>query len=530
LELIPVNSGGKWGYINKKGEYVINPQFTDAGFFRDGLARVISSDGKIGYISEDGKYKIAATFKNGTLFSDGLAFVVSDDGYPTCIDKSGEMKFVLKQAKRVFSFKEGLAIMVATDNKMGFVDKTGKVVINPQFDDVSFFSEGFAAVQQNNKGGFIDKTGKIVINPQFKYVNNFSEGKAVFNNGKQTGFIDTKGNYIINPQFDEAEPFSEGMSCIRSGKGYGYITKDGKIEINPQFDDASLFSSGLAAIKQGGKYGYINKKGKIEINPQFDYVSSFFDDIAFVEIADKWGIIDKKGKYLVNPQFDLIKTEMPLVSSINTDFYDASNFINKFFERANNSSFDGFGFASTLQDIVNNATYGNYANCPGNGRVSNYESGEDVINYVQNSEVICKNKQKLTDDISIKDVTFHFENRICTAVSSGYSTTKQYKFDEEISVISYRFNLSGEAYGRENTIANEMKTYIENKFNVKFSQKQNIWEVSYDFASSEKMSFAIITSKNLQTYNSDTNNHLEFFVAFDKDAIPSRLESYYSMD
>jgi hypothetical protein len=528
LELIPVKSGGKWGYINTKGEYIINPQFSDAGFFRDGLARAVSSDGKVGYISKDGKYKIAATFKDGTFFSDGLAFVVSDGGYPTCIDKSGEIKFALKEAKRVSSFKDGVAAIVA--DKVGFVDQTGKVIINPQFDEAGFFSEGYAAVRQNNKAGFIDKAGKIVINLQFEDVSSFSEGKATFINGTQTGFIDSKGSYIINPQFDDATEFSEGMACIKSGREWGYINKDGKIEINPQFDAASSFKNGLAAIEQGDKYGFINKKGAIEINPQFDDVSSFFGDIAFVETAGKWGIINKKGKYLVNPQFDQIKTKMPETSVIHTDFYDASNFINKFFERANNSSFDGFDFTSTLQDIVNNTTYGNQATCPGNGKVSNYDSEKDVINYIQNSEVICKNKQKLTDDISIKDVTFHFENRICTAVSSGYSTTKQYKFDEKIAVISYGLNLSGRAYERENAIANEMKTYIENKFNVKFNQRYNTWDIVYDFASNETMSFAIIITKYNQTHNSKTNNHLKFFVAFDKDAIPGRLEYYYSID
>ena len=38
--LAKVKIGDKWGYINKKGEFVINPQFDDARFFLEGLARV----------------------------------------------------------------------------------------------------------------------------------------------------------------------------------------------------------------------------------------------------------------------------------------------------------------------------------------------------------------------------------------------------------------------------------------------------------------------------------------------------------
>ncbi len=168
LKLIPVKSGEKWGYINKKGEYLINPQFQDAGFFRNGLARVVSSDGKTGYINEDGKYIIPAKFKSGTHFFEGLAFVVSDGSFPVCIDKSGETIFSLKQAKYAVSFSEGLAVIVNKEGKFGFVDETGKMIINPQFDTANSFSEGLAVVKQNDKFGFIDKTGKIVINTQFE--------------------------------------------------------------------------------------------------------------------------------------------------------------------------------------------------------------------------------------------------------------------------------------------------------------------------------------------------------------------------
>ncbi|MDR1654265.1 MAG: WG repeat-containing protein [Prevotellaceae bacterium] len=503
LKLIPVESGDKWGYINKKGEYVINPQFQDAGFFRDGLARVVSSDGKTGYIKEDGKYAIPAKFKSGTHFAEGLAFVVSDGSYPVCIDKSGETKFSLKQAKYAVSFSEGLAMIVTADGKYGFVDKSGKTVINPQFESANSFSEGLAAIEQNNKCGFIDKTGKIVINPQFDEVRDFKNGKAVFHNGKQYGYIDSKGSYAINPQFDHAGNFSEGMAVVKSGKEYGYITESGKIEINPQFDNADVFQSGLAVIEQGERYGYINKQGKIEINPQFDNASAFFGNIALVENADKWGIIDKKGKYIVNPQFDAIKYIFETTSYVHSDYYDASAFINKFFEKAGgDNTFDGFTAESTLQNIIDNPLYGNV------------NAHDKYIAYTNDN-------QEITNEIYVTETQFHFVNAIYENVSadneySGYryetGSTKQYNFSEKFSTIEYEFDLSGEAYGKGSAVAAALKAEIEKRYNVKMESK--------------------VINDNITLYTAYQDNGLSFivggaekgailFISFNKDNLQS---------
>ncbi len=53
--LFCVNVNGKYGYIDKTGKYVINPQFDYAGSFSEGLA-VVEIGGKWGYIDKTGKF------------------------------------------------------------------------------------------------------------------------------------------------------------------------------------------------------------------------------------------------------------------------------------------------------------------------------------------------------------------------------------------------------------------------------------------------------------------------------------------
>ena len=57
----------RWGYIDKTGKIVINPQFDEAGTFSDGLAVVRLGD-KFGYIDTSGKIAVsAAVYLGGRL-------------------------------------------------------------------------------------------------------------------------------------------------------------------------------------------------------------------------------------------------------------------------------------------------------------------------------------------------------------------------------------------------------------------------------------------------------------------------------
>ena len=71
--LYPVVVNGRWGFVNKSGETVINPQFDHAGGFVEGLAPVRM--GRWGYVDASGQMQINPQFDKADVFSEGLAAV-----------------------------------------------------------------------------------------------------------------------------------------------------------------------------------------------------------------------------------------------------------------------------------------------------------------------------------------------------------------------------------------------------------------------------------------------------------------------
>lgn len=247
------NNRWVWGYIDKKGEVVILPQFDDAGQFSEGLA-YIKKHGKYGYIDKKGEIVVPLQFEDAYPFSDGVALVKQSTGW--C-----------------------------------YIDRAGKIVLQPRFNNAGIFSDGLALCKVNDKWGYMDKTGKLAIKPQFGYAYSFSGGLAkIWENGKY-GYINPNGEIVIAPQFDNGGDFSEGLAVIKQNDKWGYIDKTGKIIISPQFDDAGRFSDGLAVVIQNGKWGYIDKTGKTIITQQFDEAAYFSDGLALVKQDWKYGYI-----------------------------------------------------------------------------------------------------------------------------------------------------------------------------------------------------------------------------------------------
>ena len=81
-----VNVDGKFGFIDRAGNIVIDPIYTNAGGFFEGLA-CVQKGGKYGWIDTDGRMVIPFEYVGGVHFADGRAFVwVDGSGGVYCID------------------------------------------------------------------------------------------------------------------------------------------------------------------------------------------------------------------------------------------------------------------------------------------------------------------------------------------------------------------------------------------------------------------------------------------------------------
>lgn len=287
---IPFTEHGKVGYVSDKG-VVIPPSFDNAGVFNSETA-IACVGAQCGFINKSGTF-IAPTWERDERFlleghySDGLAPAESN-GHWGYVDKTRRVVIPF-QFTFADEFENGMA-RVGLGDRYFFIDKTG-TRITTEFDGVSGFHEGLAAVIVGRNVGYIRPDGSFALPAQYQSASgiDFSEGVvAVRVNGK-VGFMDKYGNVVIEPKYDDVYAFSDGVAPVRVDKKWGYIDHEGNVVIPIKYEIGHMFSEGLASVKLDGKWGYIDNKGQFVISPTFDSAMPFCGGVASVETLSKRG-------------------------------------------------------------------------------------------------------------------------------------------------------------------------------------------------------------------------------------------------
>lgn len=306
--------------------------------FCDGLAAFQTESGLTGYINSRGETVIEPVWDGGSYFCEGLARVKRGDYYGY-IDESGNI-VVSPVWTSAGNYSGGYA-SVSNGTHSALIDPDGNLVLEPEWNVLGTYSEGLISfcgtdASGDSAYGYINLDGEVVIEPQWKRATAFRNGLAIVERGKLYGCIDAAGNEVIPFIYDHIDPFSEGLACVEQEDLWGYIDEGGKLVIPCKYEGAGIFRKDRAWVKQDGAYhlidsrdntigtstwsnvyldfgssdlsrviqddriGYVNLDGEVALRPVYDRATGFRDGVACVQRDGVWYLIDPSGVDLLN--------------------------------------------------------------------------------------------------------------------------------------------------------------------------------------------------------------------------------------
>ncbi len=348
-----VNS--KWGFINEKGELVLDASFDFVGDFSAETERAtvfetlsdktgIKPKSRVNLIDQSGKKLL--NFKQALLSIDykninknKSFFQVTVGKTPTFyFNKKGHQVFV--NPTRMRPFVEGLALFRSKENKWGFVDSTGNVLINPRYKYARPFSDGLAmVVDSTGFCSFINTKGATVFKTNFTEqqqlgLGDFHENRCWFKGDKgwTWGCFDRTGEKIIEPNFyhkitkaslsKPAEPYSLPMDFNQGVASVSVLDENKKLaftiidSLGTQIIKPGTFAkiepfdkNGLATFSnhKSETKGLLNSEGKEICPPKYKTILPFKNGFAKVGSSQgNWGLINIAGEEVAKPSYEKI--------------------------------------------------------------------------------------------------------------------------------------------------------------------------------------------------------------------------------
>ena len=386
--LYPIRENGLYGYIDSVGNRIMEPKFLWVSTFHNGLAMAVVDTiyrehpdsmayeveerdtvinvyrmyAKYGYIDKSGDFVIEPKFVSYVNMPE-FGYVVKD------LDHCSNALYRNTFRNRRAMFYD------TTTWKNGFIDTKGNVVVRAKYYYSEPFSHGMAVVRDNVgeqlylkdwcvtasklRCAYIDTTGNAITDFIFEKLSQFNgrcgigSYKEVFNASSDENGSFTEHNYIIDSEgnlgkdlgfWNEFYGFSrDGISVTRQvmhlqvydgmQDSYSFIDEEGNylkplkglsdyqldsvgrcddiMQVLPEdvnIADATYFSNGFAGISPDGEHWFVIDKyllihgyGEESI---FDGFQAFNNGLAAVKRNGKWGFINRKIKEQIPCKYD----------------------------------------------------------------------------------------------------------------------------------------------------------------------------------------------------------------------------------
>ena len=325
-----ISIGGKYGFINRDGELVIQPslisvqEITNRGYL---ISKEIDGHTLYAFVDTLLQNTIPFTYDDITILPDG--FIARKNTIKQLLDINGK-SITSYNYNSIYLANEGKtlnsSIFIAENkSKYGVTDHKGRVMLPFIYNTIVSDSSGkyYIVTTADNKTSLIDSSKNVLVQPGQNMISYLSNGIYVIRNENSTPEnlqvrlynVKLKKYLNLKPYQDVSSNFSDGLLAVLINKKVGYINDNGDLIIEPIYERSTLDYSyeNMEGDGDGDGEGYsennmtslysdcsfidVNKNSIEESIWKSNY--DFSEGLAVVQIGDKFGYINKKGQIVI---------------------------------------------------------------------------------------------------------------------------------------------------------------------------------------------------------------------------------------
>ncbi len=331
--LAPARLSGKWGFINKTGEWIVEPVFMSVEYDSSNII-VTENDGAEKIISFTGDHKIFNLIEihitdQKVEAGDGNYFIKTINHFKGLYNEEGkeileptfdEIIYIGRNLFVCSEYGEGDFLYNTKGNEL-FHEILGEII--PEI------NRGRIQVRKNDKSGMIDTTGKIIMAEKY-WRFEFAGNLIACTEGGKLGLIKNNGERISENKYDIIIPLNENrFFAENTDTGLGTIySEEGEIIADEIFvGDGRMMFDLLPVKNKEEKYGYIDASGNVKIPYTFYYTATFFENGTALFGAKTGennyavGLIDTSGKIILPADYQQIFYKDGIYTVIQNDHF-----------------------------------------------------------------------------------------------------------------------------------------------------------------------------------------------------------------
>ena len=289
--LYPIRENGLWGYMNRQGETVIEPQWTAVWPFEGNTALVSIDENNMlyGIINRraewvlEPEYNIYPMDYLGRTPETGHGlYAVWKDGQMGYFDMDTGFFSGLKWPEVWHAYTES-PLLAVTDPKTdatGYVDRTSGEQVIPGLYHTFYpglFYEGIAVVEyedeewyeDDDSGAFmINETGIVIPLPEGVQAESFARAScgrvAIEDKAGLKGYADFQGRVVISPKYLYVDDFCEDRAEVQVAEGkWAIIGLDGETILENLTARPGEYHHGVITAEQNGTLACFDAEGRL---------------------------------------------------------------------------------------------------------------------------------------------------------------------------------------------------------------------------------------------------------------------------